>query len=209
MRKPFVVVSQPFVEFAHNCIYSLLCFWFFFFRYRLCIIYLYQKVARCIPTCSNCFSELASSDNTRCIRHVSVLSLSSSLIVQCLRLFECRRRLASWFVRASVARETTEAFPFWTGLFWCLCTSQKKQNKNTFLHSYVMQDNTQIKSRQLLEKEKKWKELLSIAGSPIRIASKSPSPFGSPISSGFFKGHGAADQYLYTRSLFCKEKFEK
>lgn len=110
----------------HTIVYSLLCFWFFFFRYRLCIIYLYQKVARCIPTCSNCFSELASSDNTRCIRHVSVLSLSSSLIVQCLRLFECRRRLASWFVRASVAREKTEAFLFWTGIFWCLCTSKKK-----------------------------------------------------------------------------------
>lgn len=27
---------------------------------------------------------------------------------------------------------------------------KKKQNKNTFLHSYVMQDNIQIKSRQLL-----------------------------------------------------------
>lgn len=64
-----------------------------------------------------------------------------------------------------------------------------------------MQDNIQIKSRQLLEKEKKWKELLSIAGSPIRIASKSPSAFGSPISSGFFLRAMVPQTNIYTRGL--------
>lgn len=120
----------------HTIVYSLLVFLILFLSLSfMYYIPLSKGGSLCIPTCSNCFSVLASSDNTRCIRHVSVLSLSSSLIVQFLRLFECRRRLASWFVRASVAREKTEAFPFWTGLFWCLCTSQKNKTKT---HSCIV-----------------------------------------------------------------------